>query len=57
MDSVGVDEGAVQQEVLGSSVHRFVDDIGQVRGLVGEHVEGFVRVSVGAGEADTVVAG
>ncbi len=55
--AVGFDEGAVQRQVLRSCTDRFDQDGGQFGGWGGEHVEGFVQVAVGAGEADRVVAG
>ena len=57
VDAVRGDEGTVQQQMFYRLLYRVGDDVGQVECLGGEHVEGFVQVSVDAGKTDGVVAG
>jgi hypothetical protein len=56
-EAVGLDEGAVQDDVRHSVPSAAVQDVVQVWSLLGEDVDAFVQVAVAGGLGDARVAG
>jgi hypothetical protein len=57
VDLVGLDQCAVQVDVRPAFTAGSLEDLVQVRGVAGEHVDALVEVPVGGGDADPGVTG